>query len=207
MEKIKITLNSGNVIEKSLLTAFLDENKTYVIFDNETNGSMGLPIILVTTLSGTKLEKIPDKSQEWENAKNLLRSIINSEPINYVSIPSEVQADELYYTQLTLPVASFEVLKNNYNVVSTESNTNDTEISISNSDEVAVSDSTLPELEVAENKIEPIVSDSSHSDQDADVAKEVVNSSTKKIDIALEKEAFMKACENMFDALVSKFDN
>ena len=212
MEKVKITLDSGGLIEKNLLTAFVDNDKTYVILDNETNGSMGLPIILVTTLNGNRFEKIPDKSQEWEEAKNHLRSIINSEQINYVTIPLEVQASDLYYTQLTLPVASFDALKNNYKVDTVDLNSGENAVADS-TDNIEI-DSNL-NVDSADEKVDEItvddkanaeISNTSQTTQSEGIAKKVVDKTTQKIDIAQEKETFMKACENMFDALVAKFD-
>ena len=212
MEKVKITLDSGGLIEKNLLTAFVDNDKTYVILDNETNGSMGLPIILVTTLNGNRFEKIPDKSQEWEEAKNHLRSIINSEQINYVTIPLEVQASDLYYTQLTLPVASFDALKNNYKVDTVDLNSGENavadstdNIEIDSNLNVDSADEKVDEI-TADDKANAEISNTSQTTQSEGIAKKVVDKTTQKIDIAQEKETFMKACENMFDALVAKFD-
>ena len=48
MEKIKLSLVSGSSLEKPLVTAFNGANASYVVLDNEMNGTMGLPIILVS---------------------------------------------------------------------------------------------------------------------------------------------------------------
>ena len=47
MGKIKLNLVSGAVVEKPLINAFRANNNSYIVLDNEMNGSMGLPIILV----------------------------------------------------------------------------------------------------------------------------------------------------------------
>ena len=228
MQKIKITLDSGSVIEKSLLTAFKDTEKTYVILDNEMNGSMGLPIILVTTLNENRLEKIPDKSQEWEDAKNYLRAIINSETMNYVAIPNDLQASEVFFTQLTLPVASFDALKENYKV-SEEITNEQGNIAIEEpaKEEVAVNNNevTIPDVPVADPMVGTVVGDTTPAsvepapvepvmpaapavEQTEAIVKEIIEKPVedKRVDLTQEKEAFMKACENMFDALVAKFN-
>ena len=61
MGKIKVNLASGNVFEKPLVTCYQGSSANYIVFDNEMNGSMGLPIICISKLSGNKLEKIYDK--------------------------------------------------------------------------------------------------------------------------------------------------
>ena len=57
MEKIKLNLVSGAIVEKPLINAFKANNMSYVVLDNEMNGSMGLPIILVCKLENNKLVK------------------------------------------------------------------------------------------------------------------------------------------------------
>ena len=99
MEKVKILLASGSSLEKPVLTAFRNGDKEYAIFDNELNGSMGLPIILVSLLVNGKLQKIADKSPEWEEAKGLLRNIISGENMDYIAIPKELSADDVFFTQ------------------------------------------------------------------------------------------------------------
>ena len=44
---------SGSSLEKPLVSAFKGNNSIYVILDNEINGTMGLPIILVSKLENT----------------------------------------------------------------------------------------------------------------------------------------------------------
>ena len=75
VEKIKINLVSGSSLEKPLVSAFKSNNAIYVVFDNEINGTMGLPIILVSKLENNKLTKIVDQN-EWAAVKETLRMII-----------------------------------------------------------------------------------------------------------------------------------
>ena len=74
MTKIKLSLPTGNSVEKSLLSAFSVGEKKYVVMDAESVGSMGLPIILVSAFSGEKLSKILDQN-EWTSVKEALKSI------------------------------------------------------------------------------------------------------------------------------------
>ena len=114
MEKIKINLTNGTMIEKPLITAFRGNNGIYTVLDNEMNGTMGLPIILVSKLDNNKLIKIIDQN-EWNAVKENLRMIIAGNQVDYVKVEDTLMGDEVFFTQLTLPVASFEALKNNYN--------------------------------------------------------------------------------------------
>ena len=114
MEKIKLSLVSGSSLEKPLVTAFNGANASYVVLDNEMNGTMGLPIILVSKLENNKLVKITDQN-EWNAVKEYLRMIIAGNQVNYISVEPALSADDVFFSQLTLPVASFEALKNNYN--------------------------------------------------------------------------------------------
>lgn len=113
MGKIKINLASGANSEKPLINAFLENNNSYVVLDNEMNGSMGLPIILVSKLENNKLVKITDQS-EWQIVKEYLKNIIAGNKVEFIKINNEILADDIYYTQLTLPVPSFDALKNAY---------------------------------------------------------------------------------------------
>ncbi len=122
MGKIKLNLVSGAIVEKPLITAFKANNLTYVVLDNEMNGSMGLPIILVCKYDNNKLIKIADQN-EWQIVKEYLKNIIAGGQIEYVSIPNEMSADDIYYTQLTLPVPSFDALKNSYKTIEEVNNT------------------------------------------------------------------------------------
>ena len=114
VEKIKLSLVSGSSLEKPLVTAFNGANASYVVLDNEMNGTMGLPIILVSKLENNKLVKITDQN-EWNAVKEYLRMIIAGNQVNYISVEPALSADDVFFSQLTLPVASFEALKNNYN--------------------------------------------------------------------------------------------
>ncbi len=115
MGKIKLNLVSGSVQEKPLITAFKGTNASYVVLDNEMNGSMGLPIILVCRLENDKLVKINDQT-EWGMVKENLKSIIAGGVISYIKVPDTLNADDVYYTQLTLPLPSYDTLKNSYKV-------------------------------------------------------------------------------------------
>ena len=113
MDKIKINLASGTSLEKPLVSAFKSNNAIYVVFDNEINGTMGLPIILVSKLDNGKLVKIGD-ANEWNAIKEILRMIIAGNQVDYVVVDAALPADDVFFMQLTLPVASFDALKNNY---------------------------------------------------------------------------------------------
>ena len=119
MTKIKLSLPSGSEVEKPVITYF-SNGGNYLILDGESVGSMGLPIILVSKINGDKAEKIIDQN-EWQQVKGYLKSIISGGTTTYLNTPESIAADETYYTQLTLPVASFDALKNSY-VVPTDSN-------------------------------------------------------------------------------------
>ena len=86
MTKIKLSLPTGNSVEKSLLSAFSVGEKKYVVMDAESVGSMGLPIILVSAFSGEKLSKILDQN-EWTSVKEALKSIISGGNVQYINIP------------------------------------------------------------------------------------------------------------------------
>jgi len=115
MGKIKLNLVSGAIVEKPLVNAFKVNNISYVILDNEMNGSMGLPIILVCKFENNKLVKILDQN-EWGLVKEYLKNIIAGGQVEFINVGSEIAADDIYYTQLTLPVPSFDALKNAYKV-------------------------------------------------------------------------------------------
>ena len=123
MGKIKLNLVSGAVVEKPLMNAFKANNNSYVVLDNEMNGSMGLPIILVCKFEENKLTKIIDQN-EWSIVKEYLKNIIAGNQIEFIKVDEEIAADDIYYTQLTLPVPSFDALKNAYKAE--ETNTDNT---------------------------------------------------------------------------------
>lgn len=113
MTKIKITLASMNIVEKDLVTCFTGTNGDYVVFDSGNVNAMGLPIICISRFSGSSCEKIVDQA-EWAAVKENLKTIISGTALPYVAVPENVTAPDDFFTQLTLPVASFEVLKNGY---------------------------------------------------------------------------------------------
>lgn len=115
MSKIKLNLSSGVSVEKILLNAFVSDQNKYLVFDNEMTGSMGYPIILVSKIVDNKVVKITDQS-EWESVKNCLKQIISGNNLEYFAVDPIMNADDVYYTQLTLPVTSFDALKNSYKV-------------------------------------------------------------------------------------------
>jgi len=113
VSKIKINLTNGSIVEKPLVSAFAGTNGNYVILDNETNGSMGLPVVCVSKLNGTALEKIFDQN-EWGAVKENLKTIIGGGQLNYLAVADSLTAQDDFFTQLALPVASFDLLKNAY---------------------------------------------------------------------------------------------
>ncbi|MBQ4583886.1 MAG: hypothetical protein IJA94_03255 [Bacilli bacterium] len=113
MAKLKLSLPSGSEVEKTVISYFKSNEANYLILDAESVGSMGLPIILVSKVIGDKVVKIVDQN-EWQQVKSYLKTIISGGKMEYSSVPTNLPADEVYYTQLTLPVASFDILKNSY---------------------------------------------------------------------------------------------
>lgn len=269
MGKIKLNLVSGAVVEKPLINAFKANNNSYVVLDNEINGSMGLPIILVCKFEGNKLIKITDAS-EWSLVKEYLKNIIAGNQVEFIKISEELAADDIYYTQLTLPVPSFDALKNAYKVeevakaedTSTEIMNmlnNDTPVTpIQNSEPSIIQTPVMPEpvnnqvetpvmnmespvIDMPVNPVfnEPVIEPTPVVEQPTMSPIDVVPPVTPNIEITPQpvvepsvvqpnemsvevpinnevqkeesifkeqKEAFMQACENMFDALVQKFE-
>ena len=113
MTKVKLNLASGSVQEREVITAFKNNDVKYIIFDGESTGSMGLPIILVCKEVLGKVVGITE-ADEWKNTKECLKKIISGDKIEYAGVSSELKADDIYYRQLTLPVSSFDVLKSSY---------------------------------------------------------------------------------------------
>lgn len=113
MGSIKLNLPSGVVVEKKLINAFKADEITYFVLDAESVGSMGLPIIMVCKIDNNRTIKISD-ADEWAKVKGFLKEIISGTRKGFVKISENMAADEIYYTQLTLPVASFDALKNIY---------------------------------------------------------------------------------------------
>ena len=74
---------------------------------------MGYPIIGISRLNNTTAEKITDQG-EWASVKENLKTIISGTPLPYVNVPDVLTATDDFFTQLTLPQASFDVLKSSY---------------------------------------------------------------------------------------------
>lgn len=233
MEKIKINTMSGMNLEKPLVTAFKSNTGEYVVFDNEMNGTMGLPIILVTKLVNNSLSLIPDT--EWNSVKEVLRLIISGNQVDYISVAESINAEDNFFKQLTLPVASFEALKNNYKPISVDSLESKVENAAPVLDNVVQKPEVVEPVNVAPQVQQPVentvvMPDAPVQSQTiasvnpvmpevAPVTPEVnqtvveapveqpVNNAEVPVDFTADKEAFLKACENMFDALVAKFNN
>ncbi len=244
MSKIRVNLTSGNVFEKPLVTCFQGTSANYVVFDNEMNGSMGLPIICISKLNGNRLEKIFDQS-EWASVKENLKSIISGSTLMYLEVPENLSAQDDFFTQLTLPVASFDVLKRSYNPPKPEP-----EVMPAPQPEVAPAP-VQPAPEVMETPASPVMDGPiSFGGMNTVNTAPVMNSNpapqmmgnsdmlgqtntmampnemapmnnpvpnvnnqmpnpqpNSNINYADLKETFMKSCENMFDALVKRFEN
>ncbi len=251
MGKIKLNLVSGAVVEKPLISAFKANNNSYVVLDNEMNGSMGLPIILVCKFEDNRLIKIVD-TNEWSMVKEYLKNIIAGNRVEFIKINEELLADDIYYTQLTLPVPSFDALKNAYKVEDVvpnndvmgifDVNTNvtpaqNTEQSIvqtpimpepvNNQVETQVMNMESPVIDMPVNPAiepSPVVEQPTVSPIDIvtpimpnieinpqPVVEPVMDPINNEVNPTTsvfkdQKEAFMQACENMFDALVQKFE-
>ena len=249
MSKIRVNLTSGNVFEKPLVTCFQGTSANYVVFDNEMNGSMGLPIICISKLNGNRLEKIFDQS-EWASVKENLKSIISGSTLMYLAVPENLNAQDDFFTQLTLPVASFDVLKSSYNPPKPEP-----EVMPTPQPEVAPTPAPTPEVmetpapPVMDEPISfggmntvnaaPVMPNMGASVMNGNPAPQMMGNSdmlgqtntmtnemapmnnpmpnvndqmqnpqpNSNINYADLKETFMKSCENMFDALVKRFEN
>lgn len=243
MGKVKVNLISGNVVEKPVVTSFRNANGEYAILDNETNGSMGLPIICISKYNGEELQKIYDPS-EWNAVKETLKSIIAGNSADYINIKSELRANDDFFTQLSLPVASFDTLKsqyapNNEAVVSPieEPVVSEVEVKVESpivnnaampipdikpvdlpmpdvnpnpevnvpSPEVQMPAPEMPTVHEAEVSPDMTISEISKPESEPAIAKET-SSSVQSDEIEKIKASFLKACENMFDALLHKLD-
>ena len=248
MEKLKINTMSGSMLEKPVVTAFKSNGGEYVVLDNEMNGTMGLPIILVSKLVNNALTLIPDS--EWNVVKETLRLIISGNQVDYIILGDAINAEDMFFKQLTLPVASFEALKNSYKPVG-----NNVGNPVGPQVQVApqqVMGNVMPEPQamssvnlgnvgtpVMESQVASPV-EMANPMPNANVAPEapimpsapIQSQSVAEVvphtepiapmpsvepipdehddvpvDFTADKEAFLKACENMFDALVAKFNN
>ena len=222
MEKLKINTVSGNVLEKPIVTAFKSNGGEYVVLDNEMNGTMGLPIILVSKLENGSLVIVPDS--EWNAVKEALRLIISGNQMEYVNVGNVLSSEDTFFKQLTLPVASFEALKNSYKPVVHEEVTLETpKVNVEpvvqatpvQTPEVVESPIVMNDAPVAPQMPEAPVEAQSVAEVPAYTEKVAPMPSVEEIpeehddvpvDFTADKEAFLKACENMFDALVAKFN-
>lgn len=233
MEKLKINTVSGNVLEKPIVTAFKSNGGEYVVLDNEMNGTMGLPIILVSKLENGSLVIVPDS--EWNAVKEALRLIISGNQMEYVNVGNVLSSEDTFFKQLTLPVASFEALKNSYKPVVHEEVTLETpKVNVEpvvqatpvQTPEVVESPIVMndapvaPQMPEASAPVAPIMPEApveaqSVAEVPAYTEKVAPMPSVEEIpeehddvpvDFTADKEAFLKACENMFDALVAKFN-
>lgn len=234
MEKLKINTVSGNVLEKPIVTAFKSNGGEYVVLDNKMNGTMGLPIILVSKLENGSLVIVPDS--EWNAVKEALRLIISGNQMEYVNVGNVLSSEDTFFKQLTLPVASFEALKNSYKPVVHEEVTLETpEVNVEpvvqatpvQTPEVVESPIVMNDAPVApqmpEANVTPIAPIMPEAPVEAQSVAEVPAYTEKvapmpsveeipeehddvPVDFTADKEAFLKACENMFDALVAKFN-
>lgn len=280
MGKIKIKKPTGEEL-LNIVSAFSVDGNSFVILDSEKTGSMGLPIIYVSKLNNDKLEKINDDN-EWEKAKSYLKGIINGTNFLYLKLGDTINADEAYYRPLTLPAASFDLIKSRYvvkedassdsaesgalildannsienvpvsenqeapkeNIIPAEvqqpavtinetlNQTPVTQASVPNFAEEGIP--SVPKVEIVpEEPIIPSVNASSNNEISSipimpgtpeSTNQEVVNpanipainnkpetqSAPKEPNLLnqnfdSDKETFMKACENMFDAIISKY--
>ena len=233
MEKLKINTVSGNVLEKPIVTAFKSNGGEYVVLDNEMNGTMGLPIILVSKLENGSLVIVPDS--EWNAVKEALRLIISGNQMEYVNVGNVLSSEDTFFKQLTLPVASFEALKNSYKPVVHEEVTLETpEVNVEpvvqatpvQTPEVVESPIVMndapvaPQMPEASAPVTPIMPEAPVEAQSVaevpaytekvapmpSVEEIPVEHDDVPVDFTADKEAFLKACENMFDALVAKFN-
>ena len=227
MEKIKINMMSGSSIEKPLVTAFRSTTGDYVVLDNEINGTMGLPIILVTKLVNNRFTLIPDS--EWNSVKEILRLIISGNQVDYINVSEMIGADDAFFKQLTLPVASFDALKNNYRpsaietVSSVSSNSvapevmkpkvETSNVGMNNFDNQVSSHPehvtpVMPAAPVQNQTVSQVDTSYISNVAPSPVVEPIPeNVQSVPVDFTADKEAFLKACENMFDALVAKFNN
>lgn len=203
MKKIKITLTSGSVVEKNLLVAFKGTYGDYAVLDNESVGSMGLPVILISKLEGNKISTISD-ANEWNAIKENLRNIIAGNQIIKVNTLDQYEGEEIYYKQLTLPVASFDVLKKADDTDDTPSNPMEIPVP---APEVPASAPDVNASQVVEpTPIEPVAPVMPQMETPSVEPVPNINEQVSDINFEEEKTVFLKACENMFDALVSKFN-
>lgn len=235
MKRIMVESSSGTGIEKTLVTAFRSNGGEYIVLDNEMNGTMGLPIILVSKIENNVLKVIPDT--EWNAVKECLRLIIAGNHTDYINVSDNLMAEDNFFKQLTLPVASFEALKGNYAPVEeTVMPNNNVGINNVNQQNEVLGQNMMsnnfgpvPTPQVAPEPVSPVAQVAPQINvspvmpsapmKNQTMSMEPVSSPLNNVtpvepveenvpvDFTADKEAFLKACENMFDALVAKFNN
>ena len=261
MAKINIAKPTGSVENLELLTAFKADGITYIIFDSAKIGSMGLPIIYVCKFINEKLEKITD-TNEWQTVKNYLKGIINGTSFEYIKVADNLNADEAYFMPLTLPQASFDLIKSRYivkednesgqveNLVTPEP-TNVESAPLENLDNtpangplpsevtpavnnpvasveppkettpvtmptegiapnIAPTTPIMPNNNVVSNlETTPVVNTQVTNEiEEKNIVEEPTITNVNNFEFTnndFDKEMFLKACENMFDALISKY--
>lgn len=223
MGKIKVSLANGTIVEKPLVTCFQGSNGSYLVLDNETNGSMGLPIICISKYNNGTVSKISDPN-EWTSVKENLKTIIAGTNLPYIQVPESLTASDDFYTQLTLPVASFDLIKNVYKPIAepapVEGPIATPVVEPVSAPAVEPVMPTIPEP-VVTNELpatpvvpepvsvipEPVAVPSMSAPLEAaSLQPAQANTSPEQTDIAAIKENFMKSCENMFDALIKQFN-
>ena len=211
MSKVKLNLVSGNTQEKELITAFNCNDVKYVIFDGESTGSMGLPIILVGKVDLGKVVGITD-AEEWKNTKDCLKKIIAGEEIEYAAVDGELKADDIYYRQLTLPIASFDILKSSYKAPEVVETANNAPV-----DNTPIFEPITPEEVAGMNNIpvEPIADPSINMAP----AEPAIPVAAPEVQAPIEptvqpgnsydelKAEFLKAAEELFDNLYKKINH
>ena len=243
MSKIRINLASGNVFEKNIVTCFKGNNGIYLILDNEANGQMGYPIICISRLNNNVVEKITDPG-EWTAVKENLKTILSGTVLEYVGVPDNLTAQDDFFTPLTLPVASFDVLKAAYVPPVQAQVAPQTPVDPMPAPAPIEAPQNAPEPLVAPTISEPTVLNASPvlgtiepmvSPAPAvtplpvmpetpapmpeplpltpPVEPQITPLATPETpmgapnDVQALKESFIKSCENMFDALIKKFEN
>lgn len=256
VSKVRLSLPTGNVVEKPVVTCFKGGNNNYLVLDNESNGQMGYPIICISRFNNNVAEKITDQS-EWASVKENLKTIIGGTALPYIAVPENISAQEDFYTQLTLPVASFDVLKSNYKpAVDEGANASvmttpvvetapvaaapvaSTPVAVESAPVMPVQPvgaplnvepaATIPEMSapvITPLPVNPVmdapavtplpsmdaapapVVNPLPAAPSAPVMPSVEPAAVNNLDVQALKDSFMKSCENMFDALIKKFEN